>query len=153
MPKPNGRKAQRDMLSAAGYKALASFRRQVRRYLAFTEANAQSAGLTSQQHQALLAIRAQTFSGSMTIRDLANELLIKHHSAVELIGRLEKAGLTTRSADEKDRRKVLLWLTATGERTLARLSAKNLRELRSIGADLPELLGQLQDGTAPGGQA
>ena len=114
MAKPSGRKVQRDMLSAAGYRALALFRLQVRRYLAFTEANAQSAGLTSQQHQALLAIRAHTFSGSMAIRDLADELLIKHHSAVELIGRLEKAGLTTRSADESDRRKVLVWLTPAG---------------------------------------
>ena len=140
---------QRDMLSAAGYEALAAFRYRLRRYLAFTEEVARSVGLTSQQHQALLAIRARSFSAPMTSGDLAAEMMVRHHSAVELVGRLEKAGLTTRTNDPDDRRKVLVSLTAKGERVLARLSARNLKELRAIGPDLPELLDQLRAGAPP----
>lgn len=82
-------------LSATDYETLATFRYGVRRYLAFAEANARSVGLTSQQHQALLAIKVRTASKPMSIGDLAVELLIKHHSTVELVGRLEKAGFNT----------------------------------------------------------
>jgi DNA-binding MarR family transcriptional regulator len=130
-------------LSQADYEALASFRYAVRRYLAFAEAGARSVGLTSQQHQALLAIKAHTLSRPMSIRDLAGELLLRHHSCVELLGRLEKAGFTQRSDDPEDRRKVSVTLTAAGEAVLAALSASNLRELRMIAPAFTGLLGQL----------
>ena len=133
-----------DELTLADYEALAAFRHAVRRYLAFAEAGARSVGLTSQQHQALLAIKAQAVSRPVSIGDLAAELLIKHHSAVELVGRLEKAGFTQRSADVEDRRRVLVSLTASGEGVLAALSVKNLQELRVIAPAFSGLLGQLE---------
>lgn len=117
-------------LTDADFVALAEFRLAVRRYLAFTEAGAQSVGLTSQQHQALLAIKAQTLKGPMSIGDLSVQLLIRHHSAAEMVGRLEKAGHIQRDGDLEDKRKVLLSLTERGEAVLAALSANNLRELR-----------------------
>lgn len=131
-------------LSSADYEALAAFRYGVRRYLAFAEAGARSVGLTSQQHQALLAIKARLLSGPMSVGDLAGELLLKHHSAVELLGRLEKAGFTQRTADLEDRRRVLISLTPKGEGVLAALSANNLRELRMIAPSFSGLLGQLE---------
>ena len=132
-----------DVLTSGDYEALAAFRHAVRRYLAFAEAGARSVGLTSQQHQALLAIKAQAVSRPVSIGDLAAELLIKHHSAVELVGRLEKAGFTQRSADVEDRRRVLVSLTASGEGVLAALSVKTLQELRVIAPAFSGLLGQL----------
>lgn len=134
----------REQLAPADYESLARFRYAVRRYLAFTEAGARSVGLTTQQHQALLAIKAHTLTADMTIGDLAAQLLIKHHSAVELFGRLEKAGYARRARDTEDRRKVLLSLTEAGETVLAALSAKNLRELRLIAPAFTGLAGQLE---------
>ena len=133
-----------DVLTSGDYEALAAFRHAVRRYLAFAEAGARSVGLTSQQHQALLAIKAQAVSRPVSIGDLAAELLIKHHSAVELVGRLEKAGFTQRSADVEDRRRVLVSLTQLGEGVLAALSVNNLQELRVVAPAFSGLLGQLE---------
>ena len=134
----------KDVLTSADYETLASFRYGVRRYLAYAESNARSAGLTSQQHQALLAIKVHTATRPMSIGELAAELLIKHHSTVELVGRLEKAGLTQRSVDPEDRRKVLVELTASGRATLAELSVGNLRELRLIAPAFAGLAGQME---------
>lgn len=139
------RKVKPTTLTRADYEALASFRYAVRRYLAFAEAGARSVGLTSQQHQALLAIKAQSLSRPVSVGDLAGQLLLKHHSAVELVGRLEKAGFTERAADPEDRRRVLISLTAKGEGVLEALSANNLRELRLIAPAFSGLLGQLEE--------
>ena len=143
--KPVKRPARsKTLLTPADYETLASFRYGVRRYLAFAEANARSVGLTSQQHQALLAIKVRTATRAMSIGDLATELLIKHHSTVEWVGRLEKAGFTERSIDLEDRRKVLVTLTSLGEKVLADLSVSNLRELRLIAPAFSGLLGQVE---------
>lgn len=135
---------KKSLLTPADYETLASFRYGVRRYLAFAEANARSVGLTSQQHQALLAIKVRTAVKPMSIGDLAVELLIKHHSTVELVGRLEKAGFTRRAVDPDDRRKVMVSLTAAGEKVLTDLSVGNLRELRLIAPGFSGLLGQVE---------
>ncbi len=131
-------------LTQPDYEALARFRYAMRRYLAFAEGGAKSAGLTSQQHQALLAIKAHTFSRPMSIGDLATQLLLKHHSTVELVGRLEKAGFTQREIDVDDRRKVRVSLTAAGEQVLATLSAGNFKQLQLIAPAFAGLLGQLE---------
>jgi DNA-binding MarR family transcriptional regulator len=144
MDSPDDRAPKPSLLTPSDYEALAVFRYGVRRYLAFAEAGAKSVGLTSQQHQALLAIKAQTLTRPISIGDLAAQLLLKHHSAVELVGRLEKAGFTQRSVDPDDRRRVLVSLTAEGERVLAALSANNLRELRLIAPAFSGLLAQVE---------
>lgn len=132
--------SEKDSLTPADYEALAAFRLGVRRYLAFAEAGAKSVGLTSQQHQALLAIKAHTQSRPMSIGDLAAQLLLRHHSVVELVSRMEKAGLTRREPDDTDRRKVLVSITDKGERVLAELSASNLKELRLVAPAFSRLL-------------
>lgn len=132
------------LLSPSDYESLAAFRYGVRRYLAFAEANAKAVGLTTQQHQALLAIKASTLSHPVSIGDLAAQLLLKHHSAVELVGRLEKGGYTQRAVDPQDRRRVLVSLTSDGEKVLAALSAGNLRELRLIAPAFAGVLRQVE---------
>jgi DNA-binding MarR family transcriptional regulator len=137
------RGAGRDGLTAIDYEALARFRHAMRRYLAFAESGARSVGLTSQQHQALLAIKAHTLSKPMSIGDLAAQLLLKHHSTVELVGRLEKASLTQRRSDPEDRRRVFVSLTEAGEAVLGALSANNLKELQLIAPQFAGLLDRL----------
>nr|WP_249141951.1 MarR family transcriptional regulator [Bradyrhizobium diazoefficiens] len=114
----------------ADYAALAQFRYQIRSFLAFSEAAASEQGLTPTQHQALLGIKGFVRPGPATVGDVARFLLIRHHSAVELIDRLAKLGLVGRVADPDDARRVHLKLTRKGEQKLQALSRKNLEELR-----------------------
>ena len=112
------------------YAALAQFRYQIRSFLAFSEAAAAEQGLTPTQHQALLGIKGFVRPGPATVGDVARFLLIRHHSAVELVDRLAKLGLVSRVADPEDARRVHLKLTKKGEQKLQALSRKNLEELR-----------------------
>lgn len=128
------------------YRTLAEFRFALRKFLAFSEAAAADAGLTSQQHQALLAVKGFSEVGAMSIRDLAARLLLRHHSVVELIDRLVKLQLVARMPDPQDGRRVLIGLTDAGERHLRELSAVHLRELRAIGSSLSTVLNEFRLG-------
>lgn len=121
-----GRKTMRDV----DYESLAQFRYQIRSFLAFSEAAAQRQGLTPQQHQALLGIKGFVHPAPATVGDVAKFLLIRHHSAVELMNRIEKLGLIRRVPDPQDARRVHLRLTTKGEQKLHALSRMNLEELR-----------------------
>jgi DNA-binding MarR family transcriptional regulator len=122
------------------YGALADFRYEVRRFLHFAEEAAQAAGIEPQQYQALLAIRGLPTWTRATIGALAERMQIRHHSAVELSGRLERAGWIKRSRSDTDRREVLLLLTRRGERLLESLSRLHRRELRTTAPKLIEAL-------------
>jgi DNA-binding MarR family transcriptional regulator len=126
------------------YAALAAFRRALRAFLAFSEEAARAAGLTPQQHQALLAIRGAKDSET-TVGELAASLLLKPHTVVGLVDRLARAGLVRRRSDAEDRRRVLLALTAKGEKVLKKLSATHLAEIRRNAGELAEALRHLAD--------
>ncbi|HEY8947974.1 MAG TPA: MarR family transcriptional regulator [Rhizomicrobium sp.] len=132
----------RAKLAAADYRILAEFRFLLRRFLVFSEDAARAAGLAPQQHQALLAIKG--FGGAPTIGDLAEQLVIKHHSAVGLVDRLVKAGYLKRSQDRNDRRRVTLALTSSGEKLLADLSSTHRDELRMLTPSLKALFAKLE---------
>jgi len=123
------------------YAALASFRRELRVFLAFSAEAAREAGLTAQQHQAVLAIRGLAPAGEVTINDLADQLLLKPQTAAELVDRLEEAGLVQRKRDADDRRRVLLTLTTKAEKALAPLSKTHLAQ---VGRDAPRLIDLLE---------
>jgi DNA-binding MarR family transcriptional regulator len=108
--------------------ALASYRRAMRQFLAASEAISRSAGVTQQQYQAMLAVGAWT-AAPMTMRDLAEELLLTHHAAVQLVDRLAKAGLARRLASNADRRTVELSLTAEGAGLLENLMLRHQDEM------------------------
>ena len=131
-------------LSKADYEALAAFRYALRRFLAFSDAAIREKGVTPQQHQALLAIKASR-DESLTIGALAEALLLQHHSGVELADRLEAAGLVARRPDPDDRRRVLLTLTPDAERLLAGLASVHLRELSAMRPMLLQALEGLSD--------
>lgn len=124
----------------ADYEALAQFRYQLRTFLAFSETAAQRAGLTPQQHQALLAIKGFAGPEAASIGDVARFLLIRHHTAVELMDRMAKLKLIGRVADPQDARKVRLRLTAKGEQKLRALSKIHLEELRAASPALSKIL-------------
>ena len=122
-----------DELSDADYERLLSFRDGVRRFLHWSEQQAADAGMTSAQHQLLLAIRGHGTSPSVS--DVAAHLLLKHHSAVELVDRAARAGLVRRMQDEGDQRVVRVELTAAGRRKLRTLAKHHLDELSRMGSD------------------
>jgi DNA-binding MarR family transcriptional regulator len=132
-------------LRQADYRTLAGFRRDLRRFLLFSEQAAAGAGLTPRQYQALLALRGSP-RGRLSVGDLAAELEIRHHSAVGLVDRLAALGLVGRHAVKSDRRKVEVGTTPRGERTLARLAAAHRAELRAMAPTLRRLLRALGPG-------
>jgi DNA-binding MarR family transcriptional regulator len=128
-------------LTLSDYQALAEFRYQIRRFLHFSEQVVKKAGLERGQYQLLLAIKGMPAGVRPRIRELANRMDILHHSAVELVNRLEAGGFVERTRAQDDRREVLLALTPKGEKVLAELALHHHDELRSAG---PELVGALR---------
>ena len=131
------RKAERRFkLTTHDYAELAAFRRALREFLRFSETAAAEVGLTSRHYQAMLILRACPEGRHITINDLAEELLIKHNSAVELVDRLVGEGLVGRAISSTDRRKVELRLTTRGRQVLAKLAAMHRVELVRLGPGL-----------------
>lgn len=126
------------------YETLADFRHALARFLGFSEAAAEAAGLTPRQYQALLALRAHR--GPMTVGEVAERLQIHHHSAVGLVDRLEGLGLARRVSDPRDRRRVHVTPTARGRAQVARLAAIHRDELKQVARGLQEILDQLAPG-------
>lgn len=131
-------------LAQADYEALADFRYTLRRFLNRSAAAARSAGLTPQQHQALLAIKGHPGGHAISIGELAEKLVLRHHSAGEMVERLLQADLVERRADAADRRRTVLRLSERAERLLAGLSTIHLEELRRIQPSLRRLLAKLE---------
>ena len=118
------------------YERLLAFRTSLRRFLRWSEDQAASVGLSAVQHQLLLAVRGHPGSADPTIGDVAEQLLLRHHSAVELVNRAEAAGLVRRQPDAHDRRVVRVHLTAEGARRLRVVTRRALDHLSQIGEGL-----------------
>lgn len=129
----------------ADYERLLDFRIGLRRFLQWSEEQASAAGLTPPQHQLLLVIRGHRDDRGPTIGEVAEMLLIRHHSAVGLIDRAEAAGFVRRRVDRDDQRIVRLSLTARGSRSLAGLSARHLEELARLRPHLHAIWDGLSD--------
>ncbi len=126
-------------LEDAEYRRLLQFRTGLRRFLHWSEEQAEKAGLTPAQHQLLLAVRGHDGDRGPTIGDVAGYLMLRHHSAVGLVDRAVKVGLVERQEDAGDRRVVRLRLTAQGERTLQQLSAAHLEEIKRLAPRMRDL--------------
>ncbi len=136
----------RKPITKSQYENLAAFRFALRKFLRFSEDAAVSAGLTPQQHQALLAIKGFPGRDHVTVGELAERLQIKHHSAVGLIDRLVLEDLVTRDASAEDRRQVDIRLTAHGEEMLEELASLHREQLRLLVPELGTLLQRVGDG-------
>jgi len=128
-------------MSDADYALLADFRATLREFMAFSENQARSMGLTPQQHQALLTIRG-TALGTATVGYVAERMMLKPHSASGLLSRLEEAGLIIREQDKRDQRKTFLRLTAEAESVLESLSLAHLAELGNLKPLLLQMINQ-----------
>ena len=124
----------RRRITQADYEQLLTLRTGLRRFLHWSGEQAEAAGLTPAQHQLLLAIQGHPEPTPPTVGDLAESLLLRHHSVVGLLDRAAAAGLIQRTRDEADRRIVRIGLTAAGADRLAALSAIHLEEIRRIAA-------------------
>jgi DNA-binding MarR family transcriptional regulator len=121
------------------YEKLAAFRFNLRHFLRFSEVAARSVGLTSQQHQALLAIKGFPDGKAITIGQLAEQLQVAHHTAVELVDRLMLQDLVVREVGTLDRRHVYIKLTDRGIEILESLTWAHREELRRLSRRLNSL--------------
>ncbi|MGZ4127851.1 MAG: MarR family winged helix-turn-helix transcriptional regulator [Actinomycetota bacterium] len=121
------------------YRRLLDFRSGLRRFLHWSEEQAEATGITAAQHQLLLAVRGHRDPRGPTIGDLAEYLVSRHHSVVGLVDRAETAGLVVRAQDPDDHRVVRVELTDTGAQRLERLGALHLEELARMAPRMREL--------------
>ena len=131
-------------------KNLAEFRYQMRKFLSFSEVAAERYGIAAQQYQLMQVIAAMPEEQYASISYLAERMILKHNSMVELVDRAELAGLVKRSHDERDLRRSLVSLTAEGEQMLRKLVAEHLQELAPRCEPLIEALKSLQTMTDGG---
>lgn len=136
--------AKHRAVTKANYEALAEFRYELRKFQAFSEDAAAQSGLTPQQHQALLAIKGAPETDWLSISQIAERLLVRHHTVVGLVDRLVSLGLVVRKTDPADGRRIQVHVTKEGEDTLAALSVNHLEELKSIRPTLRKLLEQFE---------
>jgi DNA-binding MarR family transcriptional regulator len=93
-----------------------------------------------QHQQLLLAIKGLPVGLSPTISVLAERLLVRHHSVVELLDRMVERGLVRRERRSADRRQVVVVLTAKADRLLQRIGDRHHRQLQDEGPALIEAL-------------
>jgi DNA-binding MarR family transcriptional regulator len=134
--KPLAKTAQGSALSVEQFQRLAEFRFQLRRFLHFSHIAAEGAGLRPQQYQLLQCVYGMPSELDPTIANVAARMLLKHNSAVELVDRTIEQGLLRRCPDPTDHRRILLRVTAQGERLLASLAEYHLEELEQAGPEL-----------------
>lgn len=131
-----------DHLISDDFEMLAMFRFELRRFLNFSACAAHDAGLTAQQHQALLAICASAGT-EMLVGELAERLFLRPHSATELVNRLARLKLVERLHDSSDRRRVRVRISGHGKAVLATLAATHRTELRRLRPMLERLIERL----------
>ena len=127
------------------YRRLLELRTGLRRFLRWSEQQAESAGVTPAQHQLLLAIRGHPDERGPTIGEAAGYLLLRHHSVVGLVDRAENAGLIVRMPDAENRSIVRLRLTEQGAAQLDILSELHLAELAHLAPTMHALWAALED--------
>jgi len=134
-----------NVISDAEYRALAELRYRIRHFLQEGDTAARAAGLEPQQYLMLLAIRGLPRGSQATISTIAKRMALKHHSAVELIDRLESHGFVHRTRSQSDRRQVKVMLLPRGAKILERVARQRIGELRSSGAALADAIRALVD--------
>lgn len=131
---------QGSRVSDADYRALAAFRYEIRKFLAFSERAARDAGIEPRQHQLLLAVQGLPVGQQPTIGTIAERLCVEHHTAVALVDKLERRAFVVRERGRVDRRQVLVRLTPDGTALLRRLSDLHREQLLRVGPHMVEAL-------------
>ena len=127
-------------LTRGEFERLLAFRTDLRRFEKWSERQARAVGLSPAQHQLMLAVKGHDDRRGPTVGEIADYLLLRPHSAVELVDRAEAGGFVARTKSDPDGRVVRVMLTADGERRLQRLSALHLNELKRLAPTLKHLV-------------
>lgn len=99
------------------YRNAAKLREALRGFLRESDRITRAWGLTRQRYELLLAIRTASGRDALApMQELQESLQLAQSSLVELVDRAEALGLVVRS---RDRRRVVIGLSAEGERRLA----------------------------------
>jgi DNA-binding MarR family transcriptional regulator len=122
------------------YEALAALRYRIRLFLHEGDAAARSKGLEPQQFVLLLTVRGLPDGVEPTIHALAERMGLKHNTTVELVDRLAKQRLVSRSQSRDDRRCVIVSLLPRGGKLLEQVARQRLTELLTGGAELADAL-------------
>lgn len=136
MPSPRPKTSPAGAFSRAEYEKLAEFRYQLARFLRRRKDAARLEGLQAQQYELLLAVAGLPRETQPTIKEIAHQLCLEHHTVVELVDRLEKRGLLKRQSSGEDRRVVLLHVTRDGHATLNKVVRFSFEQLREEAPDL-----------------
>jgi DNA-binding MarR family transcriptional regulator len=137
------RKGKTVSLDWAKLADLAEFRYQLRRFVSFSEEVSEAAGISAQQYQLLQVVATVPDGQESSISYIAERMVVRHNSAVELVDRAEKAGLVQRVADPNDHRRSLVETTSRGNDLLAQLVPIHLAEMRTENGELLRSLQQL----------
>jgi len=135
------RKTTSTVAVSAKLAAIAEFRFRLRRFLSFSETASEELGVPAQQYQLIQVVAAVPGDRAATISYIAERMLLRHNSAVELVDRAEKSGLVRRVIDERDHRRSVVDITEEAEAVLSQLVSRHLAELQSEG---PALVSALQ---------
>jgi len=133
-------------LQSKDYVALGAFRYAMRKFLRFSkDVVASRAKLTTEQYEALLAIKSSSRADGMTVGEISERLQVKHHTAVSLLDKLEARKLATRKRAATDRRNVNVQLTKAGVSLVARLAAIHHRELHHRSPEIINALRRIRE--------
>jgi DNA-binding MarR family transcriptional regulator len=138
-------------LAQSDFEHLLELRTGLRRFLRWSEQQAQAAGLTPAKHQLLLAIRGHRDPAGPTIGEIADYLVLRHHSAVGLIDRAVSDGLVRRNSDLASKSVVRITLTKAGSDKLEELTEAHVQELAHLAPTMRTLWRALEqvDGDTP----
>jgi DNA-binding MarR family transcriptional regulator len=127
---------ERSSISTARLLKLAEFRFQLRKFLRFSEIASEAAGISVQQYQMLQVIAAMPEGQGASISYLADRMILRHNSAVELVDRAVRAGMVRRESDDEDLRRSIVRLMPEGEKVLEQLIPSHLAEIDLRGRDI-----------------
>jgi len=114
-----GQSADPELSAQQAAKAVAALFPEV--YRRFHWANRVRGGDLPVTRRALEVLQHLAASGPLTIGEQAEHLGLRRNSVSELLGRLEDKGLVARIRDERDERRVLVWLTQAGRDVVSRV--------------------------------
>jgi DNA-binding MarR family transcriptional regulator len=100
-----------------------------------TSISAVDESITIPQFRMLVVLRAE---GPVKLSTLAEHLGVQPSAATRMVDRVIAAGLVSRQASPTSRREVLLDLTETGARIVARVTQQRRQEIGRIVARMPD---------------
>ena len=119
-------------LSKSEIEARSAFRYQLRQFERSGEDAARKHGITFPQYLVLLHAKGMPGRAWALIGELADKMVLEHHSVVGLVSRCEAAGLVKRKRSADDARQVEVHLTAKGDRTVNAVAGAQSNEMRAL---------------------